>query len=216
MLGAEWLATAAITVVAGVLLLPKREAGGRKSPAARANSGHDLAGAPQARLATEPQPSARRRGPSVVRVDVSRWTNPVICVQATDGSYPRRVSLAARAAIVEGGFEELTRLSQAELDSEARRLRYIVGSPSQPQGSEVAAARLQQVDLLLQTRQVYGDDCAIEVTGAAQGFAEKTGAEVQQAPVPLERTDPRPATRRLPPPSEEPIDIKPETVEVRR
>jgi hypothetical protein len=117
---------------------------------------------------------------------------------------------------VDGGFEELAQLTRAELASEAQRLRYIVGSPSQPQGSEVAAARLQQVNLLLQTREVYGDDCTIQMIGAEQGRDDKAGTEGRQAPVPLERADPRPATRRLRPPSEEPIDIETETVGVRR
>ncbi len=212
---AEWLVTAAITAVAGVLLLPKREQGRRNLPAPQPDARHGGT-SPASSPAVKPRPSARRRGPRVVRVDVSRWAKPVTCVQATDGSYPQRVSLAAREAIVDGGFEELARLSQAELDSEARRLRYIVGSPSQPQGSEVAAARLQQVNLLLQARQVYGDDCRIEVTGAEQGYDEKAGAEAQQTPVPLKRTNARPTSRRLPPPSEEPIDIKSETVGVRQ
>lgn len=149
-LGAAWL---------GVRAVPRR---GTNLPAVPDQGRMDLA-APALRSAPRRRPEGLC--PASVVLDVSPWTKPQVRIQCVDGSYSARAH-AAQMAAVSATFVELARASRDDLAGEAARLRRIIGSPYQQlTGTQVAQARLQQVDLLLQMRETYGDDCAIELVG---------------------------------------------------
>ncbi len=117
---------------------------------------------PDAGPAAAPRPYAPKLAPESVDVDVSTWTKPYVQVRCHDSSYSARAHVTRQVTV----SSELAVLSQASLsDLRRERLRLQHQLRTAMFGNDFAADRLAQVDMFIQLRETYGEECALRLLG---------------------------------------------------
>ncbi len=163
---------------------------------------------PDAAPAAAPRPYAPKLAPKSVDVDVSTWTKPHVQVRCLDSSYSARAHVTRQVTV----SSELAVLSQASLsDLRSERLRLQHQLRTAMFGNDFAADRLAQVNMFIQLRETYGEECALQLLGLVNREGGRDGTPVAlsapDAEV-IEMVPARPTSRDGGQPRDEPTPLR--------
>jgi hypothetical protein len=116
-----------------------------------------------------------------VKIEMPRhWHRPEVQVRIVDSSYS--ISGPGITGVIVADCNNLLAATRAELLAEERRL---IAVANRDPSNDVVIVRLQQVRLLRQTREVYGDRCVVRIVDSiADGLVGREQAAGEAATVP--------------------------------